>query len=88
MREEFEICPKQVFGPFSVTFATEWSDLTKKGAKEGVLMCQSEKIPCFDHGKIDISPHSVLFFHWVIPKICNSNSLKNYCFKYFVASKH
>ena len=36
MREEFEICPKIVFG----TFEIEGGDLAKKGVKESVLMCQ------------------------------------------------
>ena len=38
VREVFQICPKIVFGPFLVTF--ERGDLAKKGAKEGVIMCQ------------------------------------------------
>ena len=40
MREEFEICPKIVFGPFLVTFEIEGGDLAKKGVKEGVPLCQ------------------------------------------------
>ena len=53
-------------------------------------MCQlqSGKINFFSPGKMDIFPHSVLFFHWALPKICNSDPLLNHCFKYFVASKH
>ena len=40
MREEFEIYSKIVFGTFLVTFEIEGGDWPKKGAKDGVLMCQ------------------------------------------------
>ena len=40
MRDEFERCPKIVFGTFLVTFEIGGGDLKKKGAKEGILMCQ------------------------------------------------
>ena len=40
MRKEFEICLKIVFGTFLVAFEIGGSALVKKGAKEGVLMCQ------------------------------------------------
>ena len=35
MREDFEICPKIVFGPFLVTFKIEGGDLVKTRCKGG-----------------------------------------------------
>ena len=46
------------------------------------------KNSCFHPGKMDILPHSVMFFHWALPKIRNSDPLMNCCFKYFAVSKH
>ena len=61
MRDEFETCPKIVFGTFLVTFEIGGGDLKKKRCKGGYSNVSEEKFPALTLVKGTFSTFSPVF---------------------------